>query len=416
MQKVKKVNLPDLLLYWRKEEKPLRPRMNQNRERMMEMSKKTILSVVSGAVAGSMIASAMTLSFVGYFDKAALDSSAVKSGVAAGVPYSGEENLTAISTETEKKALSVEEIAKQVGPSIVGISCTAAVRTFYGTQTAESIGSGIIIGEEGHIVTNYHVIDGAQTITVNLTSGGQYEATVIGGDQKTDIAVIKINAKEELHVAKIGDSDEVEVGSLAVAIGNPMASELFGTVTAGVISGVNRSMVVDEREMNLIQTDAAISPGNSGGALINKYGEVIGINSVKLVDSSAEGLGFAIPMNEAVPIVQDLVKYGYVKGRPIIGVSVREITKEIARYNNLLVESGLYVMSVSEGSGAANAGLQRGDIITKFDGQKVTTASQMNKIRDKHKAGETVDVSILRGNVEKNVKITLTEDLSGKKD
>ncbi len=383
---------------------------------MRGMSKKTIISTISGAVAGSMIASVMTLSFVGYFDNHTADSADKEIVLSQSVPFgSTGEEFSAISTDTEKKVLSVEEIAKQVGPSIVGISCTTPVHTFYGTQNSESIGSGIIIGKDGQIVTNYHVINGAQTITVNLTSGGKYEAKVIGGDEKTDIAVLKIDAKEELHVAVIGNSDEIEVGSLAVAIGNPMASELFGTVTAGVISGVNRSMVVDEREMNLIQTDAAISPGNSGGALINKYGEVIGINSVKLVDNSAEGLGFAIPMNEAVPIVQDLVKYGYVKGRPIIGVSVREITKEIAYYNNLPVESGLYVMSVSEGSGADKAGLTRGDIITKMQGEAVTTATQMNKIRDKYKAGDKVTVTFIRDGKQKTVNLTLTEDLSGKK-
>ncbi len=391
-------------------------RRNPDEERMRKMSKKTIISTISGAVAGSMIASVMTLSFVGYFDNPERDLADKDIILSQSVPYSDVgEGFNAISTETEKKELSVEEIAKQVGPSIVGISCTTPVRTFYGTQNAESIGSGIIIGKDGQIVTNYHVIKGAQTITVNLTSGGKYAAKVIGGDEKTDIAVLKIDAKEELHVAIIGNSDEVEVGSLAVAIGNPMASELFGTVTAGVISGVNRSMVVDEREMNLIQTDAAISPGNSGGALINKYGEVIGINSVKLVDNSAEGLGFAIPMNEAVPIVQDLVKYGYVKGRPIIGVSVRELTKEIAYYNNLPVESGLYIMSVSEGSGAYKSGLTRGDIIIKMQGEAVTTATQMNKIRDKYKAGDKVTVTFIRDGKEKTVNLTLTEDLSGKK-
>lgn len=380
------------------------------------MSKKTIISTISGAVVGSMIASVMTLSFVGYFDKPKADSADREIVLSQSVPFStAGEKFSAISSDAEKKVLSVEEIAKQVGPSIVGISCTTPVRTFYGTQNSESIGSGIIIGKDGQIVTNYHVINGAQTITVNLTSGGKYEAKVIGGDEKTDIAVLKIDAKEELHVAVIGNSDEVEVGSLAVAIGNPMASELFGTVTAGVISGVNRSMVVDEREMTLVQTDAAISPGNSGGALINKYGEVIGINSVKLVDNSAEGLGFAIPMNEAVPIVQDLVKYGYVKGRPIIGVSVREITKEIAYYNNLPVESGLYIMSVSEGSGAYRAGLTRGDIIIKMQGEAVTTATKMNKIRDKYKAGDKVTVTFIRDGKEKTVNLTLTEDLSGKK-
>lgn len=207
----------------------------------------------------------------------------------------------------------------------------------------------------------------------------------------------------------------MEVGSLAVAIGNPLASELFGTVTAGIISGVNRTMTVGQREMNLIQTDASISPGNSGGALINKYGEVIGINSVKVASDAAEGLGFAIPMNEAVTIISDLMQYGYVKGRPMIGVSVREITKELAYYNNLLIDHGLYVMSVTENSGAAKAGLVRGDIIIKFDGQSVTTSTQLNNIRDKHKAGDTVTITVMRGTTEKTLSVTLTEDLTGKK-
>jgi len=373
--------------------------------------KKTIISVISGAVAGGMIASVMTLGAVGLIDKEDF-----LNEPSSYVSYS-ENDFAMLSGEAEnkKEELSVEEIAKRVGPSIVGISCSTIVQSYFGAQQSESGGSGIIIDDKGHIVTNYHVIDGSSKIKVKLTSGNEYEASLVGGDEKTDIAVIKIAANEELHVATIGNSDEVEVGALAVAIGNPLASELFGTVTAGVISGVNRTMTVGQRDMNLIQTDAAINPGNSGGALINKYGEVIGINSVKLVDDAAEGLGFAIPMNEAVPIIQDLMKYGYVKGRPMIGVSVREITRELAYYNNLLVEEGLYIMSVTEGSGAEKAGLQRGDIITKFDGQKVTTATQMNKIRDKHKAGQSVNVTILRGNVERNVKITLTEDLTGKK-
>lgn len=382
------------------------------KERMIDMSmKKTIISVISGAVTGGMIASVMTLGAVGLIDKE--DFLKEPSSYVSYI----ENDFAMLSGEVEnkKEELSVEEIAKRVGPSIVGISCSTIVQSYFGAQQSESGGSGIIIDDKGHIVTNYHVIDGSSKIKVKLTSGNEYEASLVGGDEKTDIAVIKIAANEELHVATIGNSDEVEVGALAVAIGNPLASELFGTVTAGVISGVNRTMTVGQRDMNLIQTDAAISPGNSGGALINKYGEVIGINSVKLVDDAAEGLGFAIPMNEAVPIIQDLMKYGYVKGRPMIGVSVREITRELAYYNNLLVEEGLYIMSVTEGSGAEKAGLQRGDIITKFDGQKVTTATQMNKIRDKHKAGQSVNVTILRGNVERNVKITLTEDLTGKK-
>ncbi len=372
--------------------------------------KKTFISVLSGALAGGIVASMLTLGITGQTGRITLPQSG--SGY---VQYEENEFLPINTATQEKKTLSVEEIAKKAGPSIVGISCQSVVNTYFGKQTSESGGSGIIISAEGHIVTNYHVIEGSTSIKVKLTSGNEYDAKVVGGDEKTDIAVIKISASESLHVATIGDSDDVEVGELAVAIGNPLASELFGTVTAGVISGVNRTMTVGQREMNLIQTDAAISPGNSGGALINKYGEVIGINSVKLVDDAAEGLGFAIPMNEAVPIVSDLTKYGYVKGRPMIGVSVREITAELAYYNNLPVQSGLYIMSVTEGSGAYKAGLTRGDIIVKFDSSPVSSATEMNKIRDKHKAGDKVPVTIMRNGVQKTVNVTLTEDMSGKK-
>lgn len=370
--------------------------------------KKTFFGVISGALAGGMIASVMTLGIVGYTDKEIFRQEIPD------FPYitGGAVN---VSTETAKEELSVEEIAKRVGPSIVGVSCTIPVRSFYGTQNTESIGSGIIIGEDGSIVTNYHVIEGASSITVKLTSGSEYIATVVGGDEKTDIAVIKIKAKEELHVATIGNSDDLEVGEQAVAIGNPLANELFGTVTAGIISGVNRTMTVGQKDMNLIQTDAAISPGNSGGALINKYGEVIGINSIKLVDEAAEGLGFAIPMNEAVPIVQDLISYGYVKGRPMIGVGVYELTPEISYYNNLPVSSGLYVMSVTEGSGAEKAGIVRGDIILKFDATPVSSMTEMNKLRDKHKAGDKVSVTIIRDKTEKTLSLTLTEERNNQK-
>lgn len=370
--------------------------------------KKTVLSVLSGALAGSVTAASITLFAMGGAPFSKNKAPALSNAQSTA-------NVTYVAEGTEKKKMSVEEIAKNVGPSIVGITCTTKTQSYFGTQTGTQSGSGIVIDANGNIVTNYHVISGGSDIKVKLNTGNEYSATVVGGDEKTDIAVIKIDAKEELHVATIGNSDDVEVGSLAVAIGNPLASELFGTVTAGVISGVNRTMTVGQREMNLIQTDAAISPGNSGGALINKYGEVIGINSVKLVDDAAEGLGFAIPMNEATPIIKDLMQYGYVKGRPMIGVSVREITKELAYYNNLLVDHGLYVMSVTESSGAAKAGLTRGDIILKFDGKDVTSSTQLNTIRDKHKAGDTVSMTIMRGNSEKTLSVTLTEDLTGKK-
>lgn len=372
-------------------------------------AKKTFLGVISGAVAGSVMSAAITVGTMSYMSdkKSAVTDSAVSGASQQGVQLLAE--------GSEKTELSTEEIAKRVGPSIVGISCTTQTQSYFGVQTGTSSGSGIIISADGNIMTNYHVISGGTNIKVKLNTGNEYDATVIGGDEKTDVAVIKIKANEELHVATLGNSDEVEVGSKAVAIGNPLASELFGTVTQGVISGVNRTITVGQREMNLIQTDAAISPGNSGGALINKYGEVIGINSVKLVSDNAEGLGFAIPINEASTIVKDLIDYGYVKGRPVIGVSVREITKELAYYNNLLTDHGLYIMSVSEGSSAEKAGLVRGDIIVKFDGKTVNSSTEMNKLRDKHKAGDTVSITFMRGTQEKTVNLTLSEDTSSKK-
>ncbi len=370
--------------------------------------KKTLLSTLTGALVGGVTAAAITLCAVGTGNENAVTR---KSG-ALETPTI---EYTALANESAKQVLTTEEIAKKCGPSIVGISSTTKTQSYFGTQTGTQSGSGIILDTNGNIVTNYHVIENGTDIKVKLNTGNEYDATLVGGDEKTDIAVIKIDSKEELHAATIGNSDEVEVGSLAVAIGNPLASELFGTVTAGIISGVNRTMTVGQREMNLIQTDASISPGNSGGALINKYGEVIGINSVKVASDAAEGLGFAIPMNEAVTIISDLMQYGYVKGRPMIGVSVREITKELAYYNNLLIDHGLYVMSVTENSGAAKAGLVRGDIIIKFDGQNVTTSTQLNNIRDKHKAGDTVSVTVMRGAAEKTLSVTLTEDLTGKK-
>lgn len=376
------------------------------------LNKKNILAVISAATAGSIISTVITLSAVGVIKTDTAPSSFEDYSAVSAQVYKSDYALMA--DGTEKTVLSVEEISKRVGPSIVGITSTTKVQSYFGTQTGEQSGSGIIIDGKGYIVTNYHVIENGSGIKVSLTSGNVYDAELVGGDEKTDIAVLKINADEELRVAALGNSDEVEVGSLAVAIGNPLASELFGTVTAGVISGVNRTITVGQRDMNLIQTDAAISPGNSGGALINKYGEVIGINSVKLVDDAAEGLGFAIPMNEAVPIIKDLIEYGYVKGRPMIGISVREITREIAYYNNLLSDYGLYIMGVTEGSGAEKAGLTRGDILIECEGKKITTMTELNAIRDKYKAGETISVTVLRENKELKVSITLTEDMSSK--
>lgn len=317
-------------------------------------------------------------------------------------------------SSSDRKAMTTIEIAANVAPSVVGISCKSVGYSFFG-QAVESAssGSGIIITADGYIVTNNHVIDGAKSISVILNTGKEYAAKVVGTDAKTDLAVIKIDAAE-LPVATLGDSDECQVGELAVAIGNPLGQELAGTVTAGVVSAVNRTIETsdDGTSMALIQTDAAINPGNSGGALVNAYGEVIGINSMKFSGNNVEGIGFAIPINTAKPIISDLMKEGYVKGRPLIGISIREISPDVAAINDM--PSGLYVAYVAEGGAAEKAGIQKGDMITAVDGKIVESVKEINEIRDKHKAGETIKIEVNRNGEAKTFDVTLLEDTSSR--
>ena len=205
-----------------------------------------------------------------------------------------------------KQLLSVVEIARKVGPTVVGINTKVAMQNFFGMPTMQDgSGSGIIISSDGYVVTNNHVIEGASEIKVLLSDGKEFEAKLVGADARTDLAVLKMEGLN-FPYATLGNSSELQVGELAVAIGNPLGNELAGSVTGGYISALNRSITVDDRKFNLIQTDAAINPGNSGGALVNNYGEVIGINSVKMSASGVEGIGFAIPIDEAKPIIEDL--------------------------------------------------------------------------------------------------------------
>lgn len=307
-------------------------------------------------------------------------------------------------------ALSVVDIAAKAGPSVVGIINRQKVTTFFGTQTnEEGGGSGIIITSDGYIVTNAHVVENATSLSVVLNAGSdEYEATLIGMDAKTDLAVIKIE-ETNLPTAEIGTSSDLQVGELAVAIGNPGGQEFAGSVTAGVISALNRSMNVEGRQYTLIQTDAAINPGNSGGALLNQYGQVIGISSVKISAEGFEGMGFAIPIDSAMPIINELMTGdGYIKGRPVIGITPREITEQMSQVYGLPI--GVYVTSVSEFSAAEKAGIKIGDVIVKADGQQVTTIQELNDIRDTHKAGEEMTLDIVRENRTMTVTVTLDEE------
>lgn len=306
------------------------------------------------------------------------------------------------------KELTTQEIAALVGPAIVGIeNIGTANYYYYQAEATRGSGSGVIISEDGYIVTNYHVIEGASRIRVILSTGSTYEAKVIGVDVESDLALIKVDAKG-LSFATFGDSSKVMVGDRAIAIGNPLGTELMGTVTQGIISAVNRNVRVDNRTMTLLQTDAAINSGNSGGALINAYGEVIGINSVKMAASGVEGLGFAIPSNTVNSIVSDLKESGYVRGRLSIGIAGTNITAKMAQYYDMPV--GFYIQEVYRGSGAEAAGLKPGDIIVKCDGTLVEDIDDINEIKKSHKAGDSMKIQVVRDGKNMSFDVVLQEE------
>ncbi len=306
------------------------------------------------------------------------------------------------------KELSTQEVAALVGPAVVGVENVGTSNFYYyQTNTTLGTGSGVIVSKDGYIVTNYHVIDNATKLNITLSTGDKYDAKVVGFDEESDIALIKIDGVELPH-ATFGDSSKVTVGDRAIAIGNPLGTELMGTVTQGIISAVNRTVRVDNRTMTLIQTDAAINNGNSGGALINAYGEVIGINSVKMAASGVEGLGFAIPANTVVSIVDDLKEYGYVRGRLTIGISGTNITEKMASYYDLPM--GFFVQEVYKGSGAAAAGLIPGDIIVKCDGNIVKTIDDINNAKKAHKVGEKIEFRVYREGKNISVSVVLQEE------
>lgn len=305
-------------------------------------------------------------------------------------------------------------VAEKLGPAIVGVKVTSsAMPNIFGIpeeQTGE--GSGIIFREDGYIVTNYHVIEQAykdkeSKIEVTLTNEKEVlTATIVGGDKITDLAVIKVD-RTGLTSAKFGDSSLLKVGDTAIAIGNPLGQEFEGSVTSGVISALNRKITTDGKTFNLIQTDAAINPGNSGGALANINGEVIGINSIKIGASGIEGLGFAIPINDAKPIIDELVANKKIV-RPYIGIYGKDIGAEIAsRYK--LVE-GIYVSQIIEFSPAEKSGIKPSDVIVKADGKSIKTMEELNDIKNSKKIGDKIKLTINRSGKEINITVTLEEN------
>lgn len=306
----------------------------------------------------------------------------------------------------------VVAIAAKAGPSIVGVKVSYMTQSFFGTQEADEEGSGIIYSEDGYIITNYHVIESAinnntAVVAISIPNDEKtYEAKIIGGDEATDLAVVKID-KTGLTPAEFGESSKLNVGELAVAIGNPLGQEFAGSVTVGYISALNREITTDGRTYNLVQTDAAINPGNSGGALVNSTGKVIGINTVKISVTGVEGLGFAIPIDDAMPIIKELIENGKIV-RPYIGISGIDLDEMTAKRNNLV--KGIYVAQVLNGSPAKEAGIQKGDVIVKFEGTDTITMQKLNQIKNTKKIGDTVTITVNRAGKEIDIKLTLASD------
>lgn len=305
-------------------------------------------------------------------------------------------------------SLSIAQIAELAKDSVVEITTeTMTTSSWMGQFVQSGAGSGVITTSDGYIVTNNHVIDGANKITVRLNNGEEYEAKLIGTDAQTDLAVIKID-KENLSAVTLGDSDTLKVGELAVAIGNPLG-QLGGTVTNGIISALDREITIDGKTMNLLQTNAAINPGNSGGGLFNDSGELIGIVVAKSAGSDVEGLGFVIPSNDVKVVVEQLINHGYVQGRPMLGVSVVDITSAQKAMQFGVRQMGIYIADFEENSKAAKAGLQVGDCIVAINNKQITSTGDITSILQESSVGDLVEMTLSRNGQMVNVQLELSE-------
>lgn len=316
-------------------------------------------------------------------------------------------------TPMSQSGLTTQEIVNQVGPSVVSITSRVQTTDFFRNQILqEGAGSGVVfkVGDEGILIlTNQHVVDSAQALTVTFDDNVRVDAQVVGADTDTDLAIIKIDSKDipkelkgNVKAVEFGNSDDLTVGERAIAIGNPLGYN--DTVTVGVISALDRELQMADKNMKLIQTDAAINPGNSGGALVNEQGQLVGINTAKISDTKVEGIGFAIPINQAKPIVEELVQQGYVS-RPYLGIVAGDIDEEMSGVYKLPV--GVYIYEVVKDSAADKAGLQVGDVIIEMDGDKILSMDQLTEIISSKEVGDKIAVTIVR-NGEKNQELTIT--------
>ena len=370
-------------------------------------AKKEKKYVTKGALIACMIATMIISSLLG----------AVIAGSMAGSPSAGnsaERNDSELSqldlSDATDSEMTVGEIIKMNEDAVVEIVVSGTAQNMWGQlQLTQGAGSGVIVKKDGYIATNFHVIQGATKVEVTLHNGDTYSAKIIGSDAENDIAVIKIDAKD-LATAKIGDSSTVAVGDLAVAIGNPLG-QLGGTATAGIISALDRTLNVEGTTLTLLQTDAAINGGNSGGGLFNSKGELIGIVESKASAVGVEGLAFALPINNVSGIINDLIENGgngqVAKSTPAVGIVISEVSEENAQYYGL-ESAGVYIAQVT-GENAQKAGFQEEDRIVSFNGQEIKSSSEFISLVRKCKVGDTVTIVVSRKGQEIEIKTELEE-------
>ncbi len=329
-----------------------------------------------------------------------------------------EQNFTTQVT-LDKESYELSSVVAGVTPSVVCVLVTVPSQTVqnwytqYQTQAMTSTGSGIIWSQDGYIITNQHVIEYAQSyknayITILFNDGTEADATLVAADAQTDLALLKVE-KTGLPAISLGTSGNLIVGQTAIAVGNPLGIEYANSVTVGIVSGLNRQVSGENGVSTMIQTDAAVNPGNSGGALVDSTGKLIGVVSAKIASTDVEGIGFAIPIDDAISILTSLKNYGYVKDRPATGIAAgTEITPSMSRRYNL--PEGLYITEITENSAAQNAGLRLYDVILTFDGKDITTLNEIEILKKNHKVGDNIKVTYYRNGSVKEATLTLTED------